>query len=156
MNREQLLRRVDGEWRRFIDSFEGLVTEVCQQPGVVGEWSVKDLISHVATWEEAVAALSTIMEGRRVPLYSTYGGIDAFNDRKWSQYRELSLQDAIARAFYSHRQLMAFLTEVPEHHFAREGRFRRRLRQDTYGHFPEHTQHVATWRQAHRDPGNCD
>ena len=153
MNREQLLRRVDGEWRRFMEACERLSTEVCQQPGVVEQWSVKDLISHVATWEqESVAALSTISEGRRVPLYATYGGIDAFNDRKWRQYRELSCEEATARASDAHRRLMAFLAEIPECHFAGEGRFRRRLRQDTYGHNPEHFQQVATWRETNPKP----
>ena len=157
MNRQQLLQRVDGKWRRFMEACERLSAEVCHQPGVVGQWSVKDLISHLATWEEeSVAALTTISEGRRVPLYAASGGIDAFNDRKWGQYRELSFQEATARASDAHRRLMAFLAEVPERHFAREGRFRRRLRQDTYGHYPEHTQQVAAWYQPTANPDNSD
>ena len=153
MNRKQLLRRVDEEWHRFMETCHGLSAEVCQQPGVVGEWSVKDLINHVATWEEeSVAALSIIIEGRRVPLYATSGGIDAFNDRKWRQYRDLSFQEVTARASDAHRRLMAFLAEVPEYHYAREGRFRRRLRQDTYRHNPEHSRQVATWREAQPKP----
>ena len=138
-----------------MEASEELSAEVCQQPGVAGECSIKDLISHVATWEEeSVAALNTIIEGRRVPLYATYGGIDAFNARKWRQYWELSVQEATARGSDAHRQLMAFLAEVPECHFAREGQFRRRLRQDTYSHYREHTQQVAAWRHAQAKPDN--
>ena len=156
MNREKLLERVDGEWRRFVDAFEELSAEVCQRPGVVEEWFVKDVISHVATWEEeSVAALGMIRDGRRVPLYSAnYGGIAAFNERKWRQYQELSFREATARASGAHRRLMAFLAEVPERHFAREGRFRRRLRQNTYSHYAEHAQQVGAW--AHRESENGD
>ena len=118
------------------------------------EWSVKDLVSHVATWEEeAVAALGMIIDGRRVPLYSAaYGGIDAFNDGKWRQHRSLSFRQAIARASDAHRRLIDFLAEVPEGHFAGEGRFRRRVRQDTYNHYPEHIQQVVAWRLGQLKP----
>ena len=52
-----MLERVDGGWRRFMDACEHLPNEAGQRPGVAGEWSVKDLVSHVATWEaESVAA----------------------------------------------------------------------------------------------------
>ncbi len=43
--------------------------------------------------------------------------------------------------------LLAFLDQVEEHLFTTETRFRRRLRWDTYGHYPEHTRQVLDWRE---------
>ena len=39
------------------------------EPGVVGNWSVKDVLAHVTTWEEeAQKYLPAILEGRRPPI----------------------------------------------------------------------------------------
>jgi hypothetical protein len=36
---------------------------------------------------------------------------------------------------------------VPEDQFTRETRFRRRLRLDTYRHYPQHAAAIRTWRK---------
>jgi hypothetical protein len=36
---------------------------------------------------------------------------------------------------------------VPPEHLAKETRFRHRLRLDTYGHYPLHTQAIRQWRE---------
>jgi hypothetical protein len=46
----------------------------------------------------------------------------------------------------THNRLIAFVQSVPEDHFNRETRARRRLRIDTYGHYPEHTEAIREWR----------
>jgi hypothetical protein len=46
-----------------------------------------------------------------------------------------------------HRQLVEYLQSVPEEQFARETRFRHRLRLDTYSHYPEHTRAIREWRE---------
>lgn len=149
MNRTQLLSRVDEAWQEFALACRGLPRETLLEPGVVGPWSVKDLMGHVATWEEeSLAALSLIAEGRRTPRYSRYGGIDAFNNLRWQHFRTLALEDVQSWFEETHARLLDYLAGVPERLFAREGRYRRRLRLDTYGHFPEHTRQVVAWRRA--------
>ena len=149
MNRDQLLRRVDEPWNDFIRSFHGLSSEAIQEPGVVGEWSVKDLLGHIATWEEeSLAALTLIMDGKRTSRYARFGGIDAFNDIRWREHRDQPVEDVRRRLLESHAGLISLLKNVSDQFFERETRFRRRLRLDTYGHYPEHTEHVLSWREA--------
>ena len=149
MNREQLIARVDEAWQEFALACQELPPDTLLEPGVVGEWSVKDLMGHVATWEEeSLEALSLIAEGKRTPRYSRYGGIDAFNDVRWQHFRTLAFEDVRSWFADSHARLLDYLAGVPERLYAREGRFRRRLRQDTYGHYSEHTRQVAAWRRA--------
>ena len=52
MNREQLVSRLAHEWDAFNDAYAGLDDASLIEPGVVERWSIKDLIAHVATWEE--------------------------------------------------------------------------------------------------------
>ena len=75
MHKERLFQRIDSAWRALQDSFAGLSDEDLLKPGVTGHWSVRDLLSHVATWEEeALKALPIIVEGGRLPRYSSQGG----------------------------------------------------------------------------------
>jgi hypothetical protein len=118
------------------------------EPGVTGEWSVKEILAHVTTWEqEALKSLPVILEGGRLPRYSVvYGGIDAFNALTTEQKRKLSLDEVLAEMEETHRQLIALIQRAPETEVARETRFRRRLRLDTYSHYPIHEAAIREWR----------
>ena len=88
----RLLKRLDAAWAAFSDSYAGLSEADLVTPGVVGDWSVKDILAHVTTWEEeALKYLPVIADGGRPPRYATVGGIDAFNARMTEQKRGLSL-----------------------------------------------------------------
>ena len=133
----------------FQASYAGLSNSQVTEPGVAGDWSVKDIIAHVSWWEEeALRHLPSIIAGERPPRYSTiYGGIDAFNAMMAEQKRDLSLSDVLRQQVDTHRRLVESILSVPEDQFARETRFRRRLRLDTYGHYPIHTASIREWRQ---------
>ncbi|HEX5992093.1 MAG TPA: DinB family protein [Thermomicrobiales bacterium] len=149
MNRQQLLNRLDSAWMAFQASYAGLSDSQLTEPGVAGEWSVKDIIAHVSWWEEeALRHLPSIIAGERPPRYSTiYGGIDAFNAMMAEQKRDLSLSDVLRQQDDTHRRLVEFILSVSEDQFTRETRLRRRLRLDTYGHYPIHTTSIREWRQ---------
>jgi hypothetical protein len=146
--RTKLLARIETAWTEFRESYADLSDDQLLVPGVTGEWSVRDTIAHVTWWEEeALAHLPSIVAGRRQPRYSeSYGGIDAFNALKTEQRREFSLDEVREQAEETHRRLVAYLRSVPEEHLASETRFRRRLRLDTYGHYPLHTREIRSWR----------
>ncbi len=149
MNRQQLLNRLDTAWVAFQASYAGLSTSRLTEPGVTGDWSVKDIIAHVTWWEEeALRHLPLIIAGDRPPRYSvTYGGIDAFNAMMGERKRDLSLSDVLTQQDDTHRRLIDFIQSVPEDQLTRETRFRRRLRLDTYSHYPIHTKAIREWRQ---------
>jgi hypothetical protein len=148
---EKLLQRLDAAWTAFKESYAGLTDVQILEHGVTGEWSVRDIIAHVTTWEEeALKHLPLIIAGGRPPRYSTaYGGIDAFNARTTEQKRGLSLSEVRGQQEDIHRQLVAFIRSAPEDQFRQETRARRRLRLDTYGHYPLHTAAIREWRERH-------
>ena len=149
VERERLLNRVDRAWREFQDSYADLSDAELVEPGVTGAWSVRDIIAHVTWWEEeALKHLPLILRGGRPPRYSvTYGGIDAFNAWMTAQRKDLSLKDVLRQQGEVHRRLVAFIETAPVDEIAGETRFRRRLRLDTYGHYPKHARAIAAWRK---------
>lgn len=145
----QLLKRLDRAWQALLAAYAGLSDAEMLEPGVTGAWSVRDIIAHVTWWEEeALKHLPVILTGSRPPRYSiTYGGIDAFNEQMTEQVRGLSLAEVLRRRDETHRRLVEFLQAVPEDQITTETRFRRRLRLDTYGHYPQHAEAIRQWRR---------
>lgn len=148
MDRRQLLGRIETAWTALKASYAGLADARMTEPGVMGEWSVKEILAHVTTWEEeALKALPVMLAGGKTPRYIQYGGIDGFNAQMSERKRGLALADALRQLDETHQRLIAYLQRVPEEHFARETRFRHRLRLDTYSHYPLHSTAIREWRE---------
>jgi len=157
VDRPQLLKRLDDAWAAFEESYAGLADSRLTEPGVTGDWSMKDILAHVTTWEqEALKYLPLIMEGGRPPRYVRFGGIDAFNAQMMEQKRHLSLSEVRRQMAATHRQLVDLIKSAPEGQFTRETRFRRRLRLDTYRHYPEHAEAIRQWRERTRSGAGAD
>ena len=148
MNTQRVLERLEAAWAAFEESYAGLSEAQLLIPGVTGRWSVRDIIAHVTWWEEeALKHLPLIRDGGRPPRYPvTYGGIDAFNALMTEQRRDLSLAEVLWQHDEVHERLVEYVRAAPEELFARETRFRRRLRLDTYGHYPIHARAIREWR----------
>ena len=118
------------------------------EPGVTGAWSVRDIIAHVTTWEEeALKHLPSILEGRRPPRYSvTHGGIDAFNAQMTRRKEACRSLRCSGSRKHVHLRVIDVIERAPIHQLIGDTRFRRRLRLDTYGHYPKHAQAVLRWR----------
>ena len=143
----RLLMRLDAAWVAFNEAYAGLPDARLTEPGVAGDWAVKDILAHVSIWEEeALKHLPLIIAGGRPPRYTSVGGIDAFNDRMIDQTRGLSLAEVRRKLDDTHRRLLAFIEHAPAEHFSRETRARRRLRLDTYSHYPIHAVAIRMWR----------
>jgi hypothetical protein len=148
MTRQQLLARIESAWTAFKQSFDGLLESRLVEPGVTKAWSVKDIIAHVTTWEnEALRHLPTVLKGGRPPRYASEGGIDAFNARMTKAKQDLPLEEVLRELDDTHRRLIEFIHTVSEEQITHETRFRRRLRLDTYGHYPKHTSAILRWRR---------
>lgn len=149
MKRQQALDRLESTWKDFEDSYAGLSHAQLMIPRVTGEWSTRDIIAHVTWWEEeALKHLPVIRAGGSSPRYSvTYGGIDAFNALMTEERRALSLAQVLQQHDDVHSRLMDYVAAAPEELFTRETRFRRRLRFDTYAHYPVHANAIRAWRE---------
>jgi hypothetical protein len=149
VKKKQLVQKIEASWYSFEQSYAGLSSEQMLMPGVTGGWSIKDILAHVSTWEaESLEHLPGYLEGRRPARYSVlYGGIDAFNALMTEQKRSLTLSEVQDLLASTHHRLIEYLQGLPAELFTVESRFRRRLRLDTYSHYPIHTRAICAWRE---------
>src|ERR1051325_9503821 len=82
-----------------------LTSEQLVEPKTIGggDWSAKDLIGHLAFWEElAVQALRQVRDGARPDIENTFAraaeGIDEINAENQERTAAQSLDDVLARA----------------------------------------------------------
>jgi len=147
--RQRLFKRLETAWCEFLDALAGLSEEQLLEPDVTGNWSVRDIVAHVTTWEEeALKHLPFILKGGTPPRYSTtYGGIDVFNAQMTQEKKDLPVKEVFRQMNDVHSRLISLLSHLPESELGSKTRFRHRLRLDTYGHYPKHTRAIRKWRE---------
>jgi hypothetical protein len=61
--------------------------------------------------------------------------------------RGLSLDEVLGQLDDSHALVIDLVQRAPDAQLARDSRFRRRLRLDTYGHYSVHARAIREWRE---------
>jgi len=55
------------------------------------------------------------------------------------------LSEVLRQQNETHQRLVHYIESVPEEQFTIDTRFRRRLRLDTYNHYPKHAKAIWAW-----------
>lgn len=150
MKKRAFLDQLDSDYQFFLQSCAGLTVEQLGQKGVTGQWSVRDLMSHISWWELDATRKSKILIGiEDAPLFpDEFVSVDDFNAKMTITHAGLDLQTILEQQVESHRQLIAFLESVPEEKFDGRTRFMRYLVADTTEHYCEHAAEILAWLRA--------
>jgi len=99
---------------RLLASFKGLPEEQMAQPGVCGDWSVRDILAHVAAWDRAVtASFRQMLVGERpILLDLDEDGIDAFNAERHEADKARTLSEVTEELNDSREAMLDLLREV--------------------------------------------
>jgi uncharacterized damage-inducible protein DinB len=146
-DREQLLGRVEEARRGFLAAVEGLTEEQMTRPAV-GEWSVKDLLCHLASYEEmALPDMERVARGD-APALGAFDlkRVDEYNALIMALRRHFSLEQAWRELENSRRSLLEAIGRLPDSALA-EGQFARGMLQICAYHDTEHTEDVQAWRR---------
>jgi len=148
-DREELVGCLEQARSNLRASFRGLSDDQMSRPGAVGEWSVKDVLSHVASWEElALPDLARLARGdaavlASIDLYAT--NYDPFNAMIMSLRRNLTLRQVLRELDILRADFMAAVARLPDSVLL-EGQFSRLLVKITAEHDEEHAGHILQWR----------
>jgi hypothetical protein len=156
---QALLDALDAAREDFHDALAAVDAELVTAPGVVGDWSVRDLVVHVAAWDEhGTAALELATSGRGDDFAYSTADTDAENDRIEAEALRTSPSDALAReerAFADFRAAIAALDpELLGHQLGNGDSVEAVIRYDGADHYGEHTEHIRAWFSA--DDGDSD
>jgi hypothetical protein len=156
MNKTKLLETLR-EKRAQWDAVLAQVPEARMiEPGVGGEWSVKDIVAHLTSFERWYA--DRLHEALRGEVYTPtefdWMPFDERNDRIFQQNRHRSLADVLAESRLAFGRLLecvqaqteAFLIEPQQFPGAPEPlTVWKMLRGDVYDHYGQHIPSIESW-----------
>jgi hypothetical protein len=82
MSKDELLTVVEASWRRLDSCVEGLDEAALLQPGVVGEWSIKDILGHVTACDQLVVQYLERRRRGELPSAHDWPSVDEYNARE--------------------------------------------------------------------------
>ena len=125
--RAHLIDEIKTERKRLEANLAGLSDADMLQPGVCGDWSVKDILAHLVDWEWLF--LGWYAAGRRGETPKTpapdlnWKQLDILNQRLYDHHRDESLDDVRAAFTASYRGFLATVRAIPDEDLFTPGRF---------------------------------
>ena len=149
MNREETLSAVSKTWQELKDAIALVPDDRLDEPGVVGSWSVKDLIGHVTTWEvEALQALRSYQNDNDAEALTAWPeDLDGFNAWQSEGKRGTGLTQLRRELDDCHVQIVRLVSALGEAEF-QMSEVSERIRIDTYDHYADHAGQILRWLDA--------
>ena len=113
MDAYALQDKLDSVRMRLLQALAPLPDEALLQPGVVGEWSIADVLSHFINWEaELITGLMRIDQGKRpTRLLQALQDRDAYNARRYEEMKGRDLDRIFDDLQRVRQQLEGWLEE---------------------------------------------
>lgn len=154
VDKARLERSLAEAWDELVSTIEAVPEDEMETPGVVEEWSVKDLLGHITFWaEKAASDLDLLAEGTPDEI-ETPGGeenVAIWNKRESDARKGMSLDEVRNGWLASHERAREALKRVSEEQLDTEvadWAQWKRYAGDTYLHYREHTEEIRAWQRA--------
>jgi hypothetical protein len=156
MDKTELLETLEDGRQEMIEMLENLPDEVLLEPGVVGEWTIKDILAHLTYWEgQTVTLLFQAKSGMPKPTTAHFGKetVDVLNQRWYEAGKERSLEMVWQDWTGVRKQMIRRVTEFTDKDLNDSQRFPwlngvplyRWIMNDSVEHEEEHADQIREW-----------
>jgi hypothetical protein len=128
--------------------------DLMEEPGVEGDWSIKDIASHIAWHERQMVEVLRVRALVGSNLWEL--PLDQRNATIFEENRQRSLDDVLTEAGQTFRQLLREVEALSEEDLNDPARFRdmppdwipwKLIAENSYQHYPDHVASVVAWLQ---------
>ena len=163
MDKTELLEELEEGQQELIDLLADLPDEALLEPGVVGDWSVKDILAHLSHWEGQLVTL--LFQAKQMPKPTTvhFGKekVDALNERWRAVGQDRALELVWQDWLGVRKQTIRRVGELSEKDLNDPQRYPwlkgvplwQWIANDTLEHEDEHADQIREWLDR-RDAGN--
>jgi uncharacterized damage-inducible protein DinB len=153
MNKAEFLnlqRQARAEWDALIAQ---VPPDKMTQPDVVGRWSIKDLIAHVAWYENEMVNVITTRVFDGSPWWELED-VDERNARIYEQYRDVPLDKVLTDAKAIYQKFIEALMSLSDEELNSASYFRdmptewipwQVIASNCFEHYPQHIPDVEAW-----------
>lgn len=126
-NKAQMLERIQTERRRLEKNLASLPEAALVEKGVLGDWSIKDILAHLVDWEQRF--LGWYQAGLRGEIPQTpapgltWENLDQLNQDIYNRNRNRPLESIMAEFDSSYDQVMQTIRAIPEEEIFHPGVF---------------------------------
>jgi uncharacterized protein (TIGR03083 family) len=129
--KEALLNEIRTEREALEKFLAGLVPQQMVQPGAIAAWSVKDVLAHLAEWEQLLlvwyqAGLQAGLRGEDPPLPApgyTWAQMDDLNQEIFEKYRAAPLERVLDYFRSSYSQVLGAVQAMAQDELFTPGRY---------------------------------
>jgi hypothetical protein len=134
-------------WRELIAAWRGMSVKAMAKPGACGPWSIKDVMNHIAAWQEAAVKIMPILL-RKGKIPAGEFGLKTFNAKHYWEDRSKSPTASRDRLNKSRKKFLASLKTIPENRLLNDkspvGQW---AKYSTYAHYDEHLFNIRDFRE---------
>jgi hypothetical protein len=144
---DQVLDREEAAWTRMWAHVERVPAGERSREGVVGDWSVQDMVWHCARWADFCAEHLDLMRAGTFsdPFASESDEYwDRMNQDIADQSKTMAWADVEAGAVSGRDRVRAAIAALPDVDDAAEKWFA----EETYVHYDEHAEHIAAFAES--------
>ena len=157
MNKEKMIHEIQTERKRLEQTLEDITKQQMNTPGVIEDWTVKDLLAHITVWEQRMVAwLRQTVHGEvpeMLPSGLTWDDLDQWNEETYQEHRHLDLGQVLADFESSYSEALIAVEEVSEEDLVEPDRFTWRegrplwkmVAANTSWHYKEHEEGISAW-----------
>jgi hypothetical protein len=155
MNKSEILILLEESREKFLDILDELPQDLWILSGVIGDWSVKDILSHLSRWEaELVKLLWQARQGQRpTTIHFTQLDVDETN-RVWFNESHARSLERVLEDFHAVRNQTILRVEAfSDKDLNDSKRFAwlasrplwEWIASDSFEHEAEHASHILEW-----------
>ncbi|SRR5258708_2982314 len=156
-NKTELLETVQSSYAAFEALLAPLSETQLTAPGVNGDWSIKDVLVHITTWQgrmsERLEGLARNEAVEPEPVINNEEEMNAFNDATFAANRSRPLAEVLADFRASVQRLQTSVMLVNESDLFDPGRFARlegeplwkNVGGNSFWHYEEHAPMIEAW-----------
>jgi hypothetical protein len=156
MTKDELIQKIESEWANLQSALDGLTEEQMHQPGVVGDWTIKDILAHITAWQTRL--ITTLFKAERgVTPEATEPSktVDQMNEKFYRELKDRPFDQVWDDLDSSYHQLLGRLEGWKEKDLFDPKRFKwmqgspfvEYIAGDSYEHYAEHAAQIGEWRR---------
>jgi hypothetical protein len=137
--KRELLERDDRGWSAFRELIDGLTPQQTEESGYNGDWSVKDLVAHMASW---FAEAAMMLEQMRMGTYSRERlDVDGLNQQWFETWRDKDMSIVKTELMAARARMLEEWDRLPD----ADEEARRWFYECTAEHYDDHMPRLREW-----------
>lgn len=114
----ELIRELQEEYQNWQALLAQIDPARMDEPGVAGDWSVKDMVAHLTGWRRRLVARLRSLQLGQSEVEATWPAhltaVDEINDWIYQTHKDLSVSEVLAESDQVFQTLLAVIESLPE------------------------------------------